>query len=128
MQLRTHFIQLIDANPVSSSILFLDPFFSLNGYSLFSHEVHMSQAFLPFSRPSIGDEEVAAVEQVLRSGWITTGPKNQALEEHFANYVGCRHAVALSSATGGMHITLLALGIGPGDEVITPSQTWVSTA
>ena len=88
----------------------------------------MSQAFLPFSRPSIGEEEIAAVEQVLRSGWITTGPKNQQLEEQFADYVGCRHAVALSSATGGMHITLLALGIGPGDEVITPSQTWVSTA
>ena len=88
----------------------------------------MSQAFLPFSRPSIGDEEIAAVEQVLRSGWITSGPKCQALEEQFAAYVGCKHAVALSSATGGMHITLLALGIGPGDEVITPSQTWVSTA
>lgn len=88
----------------------------------------MTEAFLPFSRPNIGDEEITAVEQVLRSGWITTGPKNQQLEEHFANYVGCRHAVALSSATGGMHITLLALGIGPGDEVITPSQTWVSTA
>lgn len=88
----------------------------------------MSQVFLPFSRPSIGDEEIAAVEQVLRSGWITTGPKSQALEEQFADYVGCKHAVALSSATGGMHITLLALGIGPGDEVITPSQTWVSTA
>lgn len=88
----------------------------------------MDEAFLPFSRPSIGDEEIAAVEQVLRSGWITTGPKNQQLEEHFADYVGCRHAVALSSATGAMHVTLLALGIGPGDEVITPSQTWVSTA
>ncbi|EJN22496.1 MULTISPECIES: UDP-4-amino-4-deoxy-L-arabinose aminotransferase [unclassified Pseudomonas] len=88
----------------------------------------MSQAFLPFSRPSIGEEEIAAVEQVLRSGWITTGPQNQALEEQFAAYIGCQHAVALSSATGGMHITLLALGIGPGDEVITPSQTWVSTA
>lgn len=88
----------------------------------------MNQAFLPFSRPSIGDEEIAAVEQVLRSGWITTGPKNQELEQQFAAYVGCKHAVALSSATGGMHITLLALGIGPGDEVITPSQTWVSTA
>ena len=88
----------------------------------------MSQAFLPFSRPSIGEEEIAAVEQVLRSGWITTGPKSQALEEQFADYVGCRYAVALSSATGGMHIALLALGIGPGDEVITPSQTWVSTA
>lgn len=88
----------------------------------------MSEAFLPFSRPSMGEEEIAAVEQVLRSGWITTGPKNQALEEQFAQYVGCRHAVALSSATGGMHVALLALGIGPGDEVITPSQTWVSTA
>lgn len=88
----------------------------------------MSQAFLPFSRPSIGEEEIAAVEQVLRSGWITTGPQNKALEEQFAAYIGCQHAVALSSATGGMHITLLALGIGPGDEVITPSQTWVSTA
>ncbi|ROL69734.1 UDP-4-amino-4-deoxy-L-arabinose--oxoglutarate aminotransferase [Pseudomonas chlororaphis] len=88
----------------------------------------MNQAFLPFSRPSIGDEEIAAVEQVLRSGWITTGPKNQELEQQFAERVGARHAVALSSATGAMHITLLALGIGPGDEVITPSQTWVSTA
>ncbi|MCX7080114.1 MAG: UDP-4-amino-4-deoxy-L-arabinose aminotransferase [Pseudomonas sp.] len=88
----------------------------------------MNQPFLPFSRPSIGDEEIAAVEQVLRSGWITTGPKNQQLEEQFAERAGCRHAVALSSATGAMHITLLALGIGPGDEVITPSQTWVSTA
>lgn len=88
----------------------------------------MNQVFLPFSRPSIGDEEIAAVEQVLRSGWITTGPKNQALEQQFAERVGCQHAVAVSSATGAMHITLLALGIGPGDEVITPSQTWVSTA
>lgn len=87
----------------------------------------MNQAFLPFSRPSIGEEEIAAVEQVLRSGWITTGPKNQELEQQFAERVGARHAVALSSATGAMHITLLALGIGPGDEVITPSQTWVST-
>ena len=88
----------------------------------------MNQVFLPFSRPSIGDEEIAAVEQVLRSGWITTGPQNQALEQQFAQRVGCKHAVALSSATGAMHITLLALGSGPGDEVITPSQTWVSTA
>lgn len=88
----------------------------------------MSQNFLPFSRPSLGEEEIAAVEQVLRSGWITTGPKAQELEQQFAESVGAQHAVALSSATGGMHITLLALGIGPGDEVITPSQTWVSTA
>lgn len=88
----------------------------------------MTPTFLPFSRPSMGDEEIAAAEQVLRSGWITTGPKSQELEEQFAQRVGARHAVALSSATGAMHIALLALGIGPGDEVITPSQTWVSTA
>lgn len=88
----------------------------------------MSLDFLPFSRPSIGEDEIAAVEQVLRSGWITTGPKNQELEQRFAERLGCRHAVALSSATGALHVTLLALGIGPGDEVITPSLTWVSTA
>ena len=63
----------------------------------------------------------------MKSGWITTGPKNQALEEAFCTLTGNRHAVAVSSATGGMHVTLMALGIGPGDEVITPSQTWVST-
>jgi UDP-4-amino-4-deoxy-L-arabinose-oxoglutarate aminotransferase len=88
----------------------------------------MSLDFLPFSRPSMGDEEVAAATRVLRSGWITTGPECQRLEQQFAERCGARHAVALSSATGAMHITLLALGVGPGDEVITPSQTWVSTA
>ncbi|HYQ39455.1 MAG TPA: aminotransferase class I/II-fold pyridoxal phosphate-dependent enzyme, partial [Pseudomonas sp.] len=85
------------------------------------------EAYLPFSRPSIGEEEIEAVGAVLRSGWITTGPKSQELEQRFAEYLGCRHAVALASATGGMHVALLALGIGPGDEVITPAQTWVST-
>ncbi|MCH5508710.1 UDP-4-amino-4-deoxy-L-arabinose aminotransferase [Pseudomonas syringae] len=88
----------------------------------------MSQTFLAFSRPSIGDEEIAAVTRVLRSGWITTGPECHKLEEEFAARVGAQHAVALSSATGAMHVALLALGVGPGDEVITPSQTWVSTA
>jgi UDP-4-amino-4-deoxy-L-arabinose-oxoglutarate aminotransferase len=88
----------------------------------------MSQRFLPFSRPDIGDEEIAAVSRVLRSGWITTGPECQKLEQQFAERTGAAHAIALSSATGAMHVTLLALGIRPGDEVITPSQTWVSTA
>jgi UDP-4-amino-4-deoxy-L-arabinose-oxoglutarate aminotransferase len=90
--------------------------------------MYMSQDFLAFSRPSMGDEEVAAASRVLRSGWITTGPECQRLEQEFAERCGAQQAVALSSATGAMHITLLALGIGPGDEVITPSQTWVSTA
>jgi UDP-4-amino-4-deoxy-L-arabinose-oxoglutarate aminotransferase len=83
--------------------------------------------FLPFSRPAIGDDEIAAVTEVLRSGWITTGPRCQALEETFCEAYGARHAITVSSATAGMHVTLMALGIGPGDEVITPSQTWVST-
>ena len=64
---------------------------------------------------------------VLRSGWITTGPNCGKFEEAFAAYTGAAGAVAVSSATGGMHCVLLALGIGPGDEVITPSMTWVST-
>ncbi|MGP4123441.1 MAG: UDP-4-amino-4-deoxy-L-arabinose aminotransferase [Sodalis sp. (in: enterobacteria)] len=83
--------------------------------------------FLPFSRPALGEAELAAVSDVLRSGWITTGLKCAQLERAFCQLTGNRHAIAVSSATGGMHVTLMALGIEPGDEVITPSQTWVST-
>ena len=87
----------------------------------------MRKDFLPFSRPSITEEDIAAVGEVLRSGWITTGPNTAAFERDFREYVGCTHAVALGSATAGMHLLLKTLGIGPGDEVITPSMTWVST-
>ena len=87
----------------------------------------MRSDFLPFSRPSISEEEITAVADVLRSGWITTGSKTSEFENAFCNYAGCGGAVALSSATAGMHLALKALGIGPGDEVITPSMTWVST-
>ncbi len=87
----------------------------------------MRREFLPFSRPSVSGEDIAAVGEVLRSGWITTGPRNAEFEQSFSEYVGCYGAVALSSATAGMHLALKALGIGPGDEVITPSMTWVST-
>lgn len=87
----------------------------------------MRKAFLPFSRPSIDEGDIAAVGEVLRSGWITTGLKNSEFEEKFCQYTGCPGAVALSSATAGMHLTLKALEISPGDEVITPSMTWVST-
>lgn len=85
------------------------------------------QTFLPFSRPAIGADEINAVVNVLGSGWITTGPQNQQLETDFCTAFGCKHAIAVCSATAGMHIALMALGVGPGDEVITPSQTWVST-
>ena len=87
----------------------------------------MRKKFLPFSRPSITEEEIAAVGEVLRSGWITTGPKCAKFEKKFCQFTGCKKAVALSSATAGMHLLLKALEIGPGDEVITPSMTWVST-
>ena len=86
-----------------------------------------SSNFLPFSRPSITELEVLAVAKVLRSGWITTGSRCAEFEQRFSEYIGCAHAVALSSATAGMHLYLHALGIGYGDEVITPSMTWVST-
>ena len=87
----------------------------------------MREKFLPFSVPSISEEEIASVAKVLRSGWITTGPNAASFEEEFATYCGASGAVALSSATAGMHCVLSALGIGVGDEVITPSMTWVST-
>ncbi|WP_221075624.1 UDP-4-amino-4-deoxy-L-arabinose aminotransferase [Agarivorans aestuarii] len=87
----------------------------------------MEQTFLPLSRPAIEQQEIDAVVEVLKSGWITTGPKNAELENAIKSYTGAEHAVALSSATAGLHLTLVALGIGPGDEVITPSMTWVST-
>jgi UDP-4-amino-4-deoxy-L-arabinose-oxoglutarate aminotransferase len=83
--------------------------------------------FLPFSRPSITAEDIAAVTAVLDSRWITTGGQCAELERRFAAAVGAEHAVALTSATAGLHLLLLALGIGPGDEVVTPSMTWVST-
>ena len=83
---------------------------------------------MPFSRPSIPEKAVSAVGEVLRSGWITTGSKCAEFERKFREYVGSAGGVALSSATAGMHLVLRAFGIGPGDEVITPSMTWVSTA
>lgn len=71
--------------------------------------------------------DIAAVSEVLRSGWITTGSRASEFEDAFSKYCNAERAVALSSATAGMHLALIALGIGPGDEVITPSMTWVST-
>ena len=91
------------------------------------HGPRIEEPFLPLCRPSLTQEDIDAVTVVLRSGWLTTGPRVADLEAAFARTTGCRHAVAVSSATAGMHLLLHALGIGPGDEVITPSLTWVST-
>lgn len=84
--------------------------------------------FLPFHRPLIGTEEEMEVVQTLRSGWITTGPRTQKFERAFADYIGCRHAIGLSSCTSGLHLALVALGVGEGDEVITTPITFPATA
>jgi dTDP-4-amino-4,6-dideoxygalactose transaminase len=84
--------------------------------------------FLSFQPPAIGPEEVAAVTETLESGWLTTGPRAAELERRVAELAGAKHAVALSSGTAAMHLSLAGLGIGPGDEVITSPITWPSTA
>jgi len=87
----------------------------------------MRVKFLPFSTPSLGDEEINEVVDSLRSGWITTGPKVKRFEEEFRNYVGAPFAVPLSSATAGLHLTLMALKIKEGEEIITTPMTFAST-
>jgi dTDP-4-amino-4,6-dideoxygalactose transaminase len=84
--------------------------------------------FLPFHRPWIESEEIAEVTDTLQSGWLTMGPKTLRFEEEFAAYVGARHAVAVSSATAGLHLAVDACGLGPGDEVITSPYTFTATA
>ena len=87
----------------------------------------MRSQFLPFARPALGDEEIAELVDTLKSGWITTGPKVERFTHEFAEYVGGRFAVPVSSATAGLHVALLALGVGPGDEVVTTPMTFVAT-
>ena len=84
---------------------------------------------VPFFRPSIGEDEVSAVVECLRSGWLTTGPQTAAFEAEFCEYLGGDvHVVAVNSATAALHLGLDALGVGPGDEVIVPTMTFTATA
>jgi len=85
-------------------------------------------AMLPFSKPTIGEEEIREVVEVLRSGWITTGPRTVQFEKDFAAYTGAKHAIALSSGTAALHCAYWALDLRPGDEIICPSLTWPATA
>jgi dTDP-4-amino-4,6-dideoxygalactose transaminase len=86
--------------------------------------------FLPFALPEIGEAEIAEVVDTLRSGWVTTGPKAKRFEDDFAAFLGdaSLHCMAVNSATAGLHLALEALGIGPGDEVITTTHTFTATA
>ena len=86
--------------------------------------------FLPFALPDIGEEEINEVVDTLRSGWVTTGPKAKRFEHDFAAFLGdpALHCMAVNSATAGLHLALEALGIGPGDEVITTTHTFTATA
>lgn len=88
-----------------------------------------ADGFLPFALPDIGDEEIAEVTAALRSGWVTTGPRTRRFEEEFAAFVGGGvEALAVNSATAGLHLALEAAGVGPGDEVVVPSYTFTATA
>lgn len=83
---------------------------------------------IPISRPSLGEAEARAAFEAVRSGWVTQGPRVRAFERAFAAFVGAPHAIAVSSATSGLHLAMLAVGIGPGDEVICPSMSYIATA
>ncbi len=83
---------------------------------------------LGFQPPAIGEEEIEAVAETLRSGWLTTGPKAALLEERMAEYLEAEHVLAVASGTAAMHLALVALGIEAGDEVITTPITWPATA
>lgn len=83
---------------------------------------------LGFQPPAIGDEEIAAVAETLRSGWLTTGPRAAELERRMAEYLEAEHVLALASGTAALHLAVVALGVGPGDEVITTPITWPATA
>lgn len=89
----------------------------------------MSQEFLPFALPDIGEEEINEVVKTLRSGWVTTGPKTKEFEQAFADYIGGNvEAISVNSATAGLHLALEACGVTNGDEVIVPTLTFTATA
>ena len=90
--------------------------------------VNGQRPFIPYARQWIDGDDIQAVVEVLNSDWLTTGPKVGEFEQAVADYVGAKHAVAVSSGTAALHAAMYAIGIGPGDEVILPPMTFVATA
>lgn len=86
------------------------------------------EQIVPFHSADVGEEEVQAVSKVIRSGWLTMGPKTIEFEQKFAAYVGAKHAVAVNSCTAGLHLALDAIGLKQGDEVLVPTTTFTATA
>ena len=86
------------------------------------------KSFLPFALPELGQGELSEVTQVLKSGWLTTGPKAHQFEREFARYVGAKYAISVNSCTAAMHLALEAQGVGPGDFVVTTPYTFAATA
>ncbi|HEX9750329.1 MAG TPA: DegT/DnrJ/EryC1/StrS family aminotransferase [candidate division Zixibacteria bacterium] len=99
-----------------------------NGATAQSQPAFRRSTFLPFAAPSIGEAEIDAVVETLRGGWLTSGPRVREFEEAFASAVGVRHAVAVNSCTAALHLALDAVGVGPGDEVITTPMTFAASA
>ena len=93
-----------------------------------SETLSRRKTLLGFQPPAVGEEEIAAVAETLRSGWLTTGPRAAELERRMAEYLEAEHVLALASGTAALHLALVALGIGEGDEVITTPITWPATA
>ena len=85
-------------------------------------------SFIPFHRPCLGREEIDEVLSVMASGWLTTGPVAQRLEREFASYIGCKYALAVNSATSALQLSLDAIGLKPGEEVLLPAYTFTATA
>src|SRR3989344_1522631 len=90
--------------------------------------IPVRKTFLVFGSPKIGKDEIQEVVETLRSGWIGTGPRTTNFEELIKDYVDAKYAMALNSCTAGLHLALIACGIGPGDEVIVPPMTFAASA
>jgi perosamine synthetase len=94
----------------------------------YSNMSDVDSIHVPFHRAAVGEEEAQAVSEVIRSGWMTMGPKTFEFEKEFAKYVGASHAIAVSTGTAALHLALEAAGVGPGDEVLLPTTTFTATA